>query len=279
MRITRGRGAAMLVLSSALWGTSFIVIKQVSPSMPASAICLARFAIGSLALLAFVRADKKTWRYGIELSVWLFAGYATQAVALRYTSVNRAAFITAMYVVITPMLAVIFGQKVRGLVWSSAVIALVGCGLLCAEGGGPNLGDIWSLATAITWAVYIYRMEAVARRFPALPLAVAQLIPIALFSGAWFAASPSPVTEFHWPLLIYLGLGCTAATTFLQAAAQQVVPAPQAAVIFTLDPVFAAIFAPLFLHESLGGRELIGAILIVFAAVICQLPAIPAKDA
>jgi drug/metabolite transporter (DMT)-like permease len=271
MRLTQTRGAMMLVVASALWGSSFVVIKQVSPSMPASAVCLARFAIAAIVLLAFLRTDTKTWRFGVELGIWLFAGYATQAVALRYTTVNRCAFITAMYVVLTPMLSAISGTKVRGIVWSAAILALVGCGLMCAQGGGPNAGDFWSLGTAITWAVYIYRMEHAAK-FAPIPLAVAQLVPITMFSGIWLVAAPGHITNFHWPLLLYLGLACTAATTLLQATAQQVVPVPQAAVIFSLDPVFAAIFGFIFLGEGMGLRELVGAVLIIGAAFLCQVP-------
>jgi drug/metabolite transporter (DMT)-like permease len=270
--LTQNRGALMLVLASALWGSSFVVIKQISSGMPAPAICMVRFSIAAIALLPFISLDRKTWRYGFELCTWLFAGYATQAVALRYTTVNRCAFITAMYVVLTPLLAAMLGHQVRVIVWAAAIIALAGCGLLCGDAGGINLGDLWSFCTAITLAVYIFRIEAVAARFRPLPLAVAQLVPIALFSSAWVGISPGHISHFHWPLLIYLGLAATAATTYLQAAAQQVVPAPQAAVIFSLDPVFAAIFGYLFLRERLSGRELIGAVMIIGAAVLCQVP-------
>ena len=275
--LSQNWGAAMLVLASALWGSSFVAIKQISSGMPASAICVARFTIAATVLLPFISLDRKTWRYGIELSIWLFAGYATQAVALRHTSVNRCAFITAMYVVLTPLLAATLGHRVRGIVWAAAIVALTGCGLLCGDGRGPNIGDVWSLGTAITWAVYIFRMEAVASQFKPLPLAIAQLGPMALLSGLWFGISPGHVTQPHWPLLIYLGLACTAATTWLQASGQRVVPSPQAAVIFSLDPVFAAIFGYIFLGEVLNVRELIGAIMIIAAAILCQLPSILEK--
>src|SRR5580658_1976457 len=137
-RLSPAGGAAILVLATALWGSSFVVIKQISPAMPASAICMARFAIAAVALFPFIRLDRKVWRYGIELSTWLFAGYATQAVALRFTTVNRCAFITATYVVFVPLLAAILGHRVRAIVWAAAVLALAGCGLMCGEGGGPN---------------------------------------------------------------------------------------------------------------------------------------------
>jgi drug/metabolite transporter (DMT)-like permease len=268
------RGAAILVLGTALWGSSFVVIKRISPELPAAAICAARFIIAGIALSPFIRFDRKTWRYGVELSIWLFAGFATQTIGLRFTTVNRSAFITAMSVIFVPMLAVIFGHKVRPIIWAAAIVALGGCGLLCGEGGGPNIGDLWTLATAIIFAVYIFRLQAVSAKCPALPLAVAQIIPVAFLSTTWFAASRQPLTGFHWPALIYLGLAATAATTWLQAVAQRVVPAPQAAVIFTLEPVFAAIFGYFMLGERLAIRGILGAALIIAAAIACQGPAI-----
>ena len=277
-RLSPAGGAAILALTTAFWGSSFVVIKQISAGMPASAICMARFVIAAIALSPFIRFDRKVWRYGIELSTWLFAGYATQAVALRYTTVNRCAFITATYVVFVPLLAAFFGHRVRGIVWAAAAIALGGCGLMCGEGGGPNIGDLWSLGTAITWSVYIFRIEAIAIRFQPLPLAISQLVPVALFSTGWFAASPAHVTALHWPALIYLGLAATAATTWLQAVAQQVVPSPQAAVIFTLEPVFAVFFGYLMLGERLAIRGIIGAAMIIAAATISQMPANPANE-
>src|SRR5271168_3168599 len=117
--LTSSRGAAILVLTTAFWGSSFVVIKKISPEVPAAFICLARFAIAAIALSPFVRFDRNLWRYGVEMSVWLFAGYATQAIALRYTTVNRCAFITAMYVVFVPLLAAVAGHRVRPVVWAA----------------------------------------------------------------------------------------------------------------------------------------------------------------
>jgi drug/metabolite transporter (DMT)-like permease len=273
-RLTPAGGAAILVLATALWGSSFVVIKQISSDISAAPICAARFIVAAIALSPFIRFDRNTWRYGVEMSIWLFAGFATQTIGLRYTTVNRSAFITAMNVIFVPMLAAIFGHRVRPMIWAAAIVALGGCGLLCGEGGGPNIGDLWTLATAITFAIYIFRLEAVSAKCPALPLAVAQIIPVAIASTTWFASSPQHLIAFHWPALIYLGVAATAATTWLQTIAQKVVPAPQAAVIFTLEPVFAAIFGYFMLRERLAIRGMIGAALIILAAIAGQGPAV-----
>jgi drug/metabolite transporter (DMT)-like permease len=271
-RLSPLSGAAILVLVTAFWGSSFVVIKQIIPGIPAAPINLARFAIAAIALLPFIRFQRQTWLCGLEMAIWLFAGFATQTIGLRYTTVNRCAFITAMNVIFVPILAALFGHRVRPIVWAAAITALVGCGLLCGDSHGPNIGDLWSLGTAITWAMYIFRLESIAAKFPPLPLAMAQIVPVAVFCGIWTAASRSPVTDFHWPSLIYLGLAATAASTWLQTVAQRVVPAPQAAVIFTLEPVFAAILGFIILGERLAFRGIIGASLIILAAVASQLP-------
>jgi drug/metabolite transporter (DMT)-like permease len=89
--------------------------------------------------------------------------------------------------------------------------------------------------------------------------------------GIWNTAPRTTITNFHWPSLIYLGLAGTAVPTWLQAAAQRVVPAPQAAVIFMLEPVFAAILGFIVLGERLALRGVVGALLIILAAVFSQL--------
>jgi drug/metabolite transporter (DMT)-like permease len=265
-------GAGFLLLAAAIWGSSVVVIQPMLRDVPAAWINTGRFVIAAVALSIFIRADRRIWRAGIELSIWLFAGFATQTIALRYTTVNRCAFITAMNVIFVPLIAAMFGRRIRPIIWGAAITSLVGCALLCRDGSGPNVGDLWTLGTAITWAMYILRLEAKAGDFPPLPLAIAQIIPVALFSGVWLAAHPMPVVHFHWGAMLFLGLAATAATTILQALGQRVVPAPQAAVIFTLEPVFTAVFAYLILHERLNITGGIGAGLIILAAFATQIP-------
>ncbi len=90
-----------------------------------------------------------------------------------------------MNVIFVPMISRLTGAKISKLVWTAAVIALIGCGLLCEDGQPPNIGDLWTLGTAITWAAYIVRIEHGAQRFSALSLAIAQIVPIMLLSLAW----------------------------------------------------------------------------------------------
>jgi drug/metabolite transporter (DMT)-like permease len=273
IRIAPRLAVVILIFTSAAWGSAFTVMKDLLPDVSAAGINLGRFAIASVALLPFARFEKKLWLAGSELGVWLFAGYASQTLGVHYTTINRCAFITAMNVVFVPIIASFFGQSARLLVWFAAVLALGGCGLLSWDNtGGPNAGDLWSLVTAVTFALYIVRMEAIARRFRPLPLAFAQVVPIALLSLIWFVFTPMPSTHFHLGALLYLGLVATAATTLLQALGQRAIPAPQAAVIFTLEPVFAVIFGYLILGEVPTPRGAMGAVMIIVAAILSQMP-------
>ena len=124
------------------------------------------------------------------------------------------------------MLAAIFGHRVRPIVWAAAIVALSGCGLLCGEGGGPNIGDLWSLGTAITWAIYIFRLESVSAKCPAAPAGGFAGDSRRPLQRRLVCGSPQPVIEFHLPALIYLGLAATAGTTWLQTVAQKVVALP-----------------------------------------------------
>jgi drug/metabolite transporter (DMT)-like permease len=247
-------------------------MKLVLPGAPAAAVNLGRFAIAAAALAPFARRDAKLWARGAELGTCLFAGYATQIVGLRLTSLDRSAFLTSLAVVFVPLLGAIAGRKVRKRVWIAAAAGVGGCALMCHDGGRPNVGDFWTLATAIFYAVYITRMETIAPQFAALPLASAQITTVMALSAVWFVPHISAARSLPWAGLLYLGLVCTAATTWLQAIAQKTVPATQTALLFTLEPVFAAGFGFVLLHETLGGRGLVGAALIVAAAVAACLP-------
>jgi drug/metabolite transporter (DMT)-like permease len=273
------RGSLVLILVTAFWGSSFVIIKLMLPGFPASMINIARFVVATIVLLPWARRDRRVWIIGAELAVWLFAGYASQSIGLRYTTVNRSAFITAMNVIFVPILSRAFGGRIRPLIWAAAITALAGCGLLSYDGAAPNIGDLWSLVTAITYAIYIVRIGTVAKQYDALPLALAQLVPVVLLNALWVGFDHPQFSHLPWAGVIYLGLAATAATTWLQAVGQQTVLAAQAAVIYTLEPVFAAIFGFMVLHESLGPRGFVGAALILLAAITSQIPAFVPSEA
>jgi drug/metabolite transporter (DMT)-like permease len=267
-------GLLYLNLATLFWGSTFVLVKDGLQTLGPGQINFVRFVIAMLVFLPFLfRRDARLWWAGLELGVMLFVAYLTQTVGLQYTTASRSAFITTLYVVALPMLLGLLGQRLGWPIWLAAGLAVAGVGLLSYDGSPPNPGDLWTLGTALAYALYIWRLELFARRFSTLPLTGIQMLTVALLSLVWMLWE-KPVwntADFPYFSLLYLGLVASALCIWLQALGQRRVPAPQAAVIFTLEPVYAAAFAYILLGERLGLQGLIGAGLIVAATLISQL--------
>src|SRR5699024_6079869 len=174
-------------------------------------------------------------------------------------------------VIFVPLLAMFAGHHIRAPVWVAALLAVLGVGLLTTGGAAiPNIGDAWTLLCAFTYAIYVIRLGKHAAHYPVLPLTVCQLLGVVLFSSAWIVADRPPLTDLPWGVLLYLGLATTALTTWLQTIGQRRVGAPEAAVIYSLEPVWAAVFAFLILSERLAPQQLTGAGLICVAVLASQ---------
>lgn len=272
-------GVTLLAVVAVLWGTTFVVIKGTVSSLDPSVIVLARFAIAALVFLPFFKRDRALLVAGLELGFWLWAGYASQAEGLQFTTASRSAFITAINVVLVPVFVGVLGRRVGIVAWISALVAFAGVGLLSFDGGSPNRGDVLTLVTAVTYAVYVLRLEVHARRFRARTIAAAQVAGVLPFALAWVAFDGAqaglrlPLDEpSAWMSVLYLGLIATALTTWLQTVGQQRVSAPEAAVIYSSEPMWAAAFAAFAFGERLGPRGWIGAAVIVLAVVVSQVP-------
>ncbi|MCS6867954.1 MAG: DMT family transporter [Thermus sp.] len=265
----RGYALGLLALNllTLLWGTTFVVVKGAVAEMPPSLLVFLRFLLASLFFLPWAfRLPRGVWGPGLELAFWLLLGYASQAVGLLYTSASRSAFITALNVVLVPLLLSLVGRRVPG-VWLAALLALLGVGLLSYDPRQPplNLGDLWTLLTALTYALYIVRLEVHAKAFPALPLTAVQVFGTAFLALPWTLAEGVRLEGVPWGAVLYLGVMATALTTWLQTWGQRYVPAPQAAILYTLEPVWATLFAFLLLGERLGLSGLLGASLVLLA--------------
>lgn len=267
-------GLLYLNLATLFWGSTFVLVKDGLQTLGPGQINFVRFAIAMLVFVPFLfRRDLRLWRAGLELGAVLFVAYLTQTIGLQYTTASRSAFITTLYVVALPMLLGILGHRLGWPIWLAAGLAVGGVGLLSYDGSPPNLGDAWTLGTALSYALYIWRLERFAQHFPALPLTGIQMLTVTLLSLFWMLwEGPSWNAEgFPYLSLLYLGLVASALCIWLQALGQRLVSAPQAAVIFTLEPVYAAAFAYVLLGERLGWQGTLGAALIIAATLISQL--------
>ncbi len=262
------RGVALLTVTTFLWGTTFVVTKNAIGHFHASELVLGRFLIAAILFAPFLRLGKKLWLAAIELGLSLWLGFAMQTIGLRYTTVDRSAFITCLHVIFVPVFVGLMGRRVRWIVWLASLIALGGVYLLSHDGSPPNRGDLWTLACAIVWAVYIARLENFTAVLPSKPLTAAHLFIVALLSAGWTLFTGISHNPIPWHAIIYLGLFATAATTWFQTLGQKWVSAPQAAVLYTIEPLWAALFGWIFLREKLGIPGLIGGGMILAAAML-----------
>lgn len=282
-------GILLLVLVTCIWGSTFAIVKTLGEHLAAPTLIGWRFLLGTaftLPLLAFWRGkptpaagpprslDRRSLiRDGFVVGLWLVAGYATQTVALQTTSANRAAFITALSVVLVPLYQALVARKPpSAALWLATGLALCGLALLSWEGGTLVAGDLWALACAVCYAAFILTMERCAPAHPPLPFTLWQLFFVTLLAWLWAAFTghlglPQPS---DWPKLLYLGLAATTITTLLQTVGQRWVSAAEASIIYSLEPVTASIFSYFLIHEVVGVRGWLGGLMVVGATMLSQ---------
>jgi drug/metabolite transporter (DMT)-like permease len=267
-----------LVLVTLIWGSTFVVIKDRLGAMPPSILVALRFSIGALLLLP-AGVDRGSLRAGIPLGVIMFVGFGTQTIGLGITGAARAAFITGLSAVMVPWVASrLLGERVPRGVWAASALAVAGLGMLCFDLTPPNRGDAWVLACAVAWTVYILALERPARRLArgvrgALRLTSVQVATVAVLGWLWSLPSLpvlSTLDGTSWLAMAYLGVVATAVTTLLQVLGQRVLSSPQTAIVFTLEPVWAALFAWILLGEVLGLQGWIGGLLVLAGMVLAQ---------
>lgn len=276
----RARGALALVLTTLVWGSTFPLTKDALRDLSPAVLVGARFLVAALAFAPFLRGGRALWRDAVPLGAVLFLSFLTQVVGLQTTSSNRAAFVTGLNVVLVPLLGPLLGRRVPRAAWPAALAALAGVAVMSWEGGALVAGDLWVLGCALAYAAYILMLERAAPRHDPLALSAAQLAVVAGLGLAWAAPEllAGGVPAALGPsaaAVAYLGLAATALATLAQAWAQRRVPAVQTALVYALEPVFAAAFALALLGESLGPRGLVGAALVVAATVWGQRASAP----
>ena len=264
-----------LIFITLVWGTTFVVVKDALETVPVSLLLALRFGM-SLLLLIWVRIPKKSLLPGFTLGLITFAGFSTQTLGLDTTTASKAAFITGLSVILTPLLSALwFKNRVPTKAFIAAFVALAGLGLMTLTSTqGIVAGDLWVLGTAFCYATYIIYLGEVARQHRAITLSAAQLWPMTLL--AWLWALPHVGTLGAIPLttygaIFYLAAIATVLVSVLQVRAQRLVPAYLAALIFVLEPVFAAIFAYFMRGEVLGALGWLGGGLIVAAMLISEV--------
>ncbi|BFO53582.1 MULTISPECIES: DMT family transporter [Comamonadaceae] len=282
------QGLLALLLVTMVWGTTFPAMKMLSAHLDALQIIWMRFAIALAVLSPMWRGMRRAeLGWGLLLGGLLFLAFWLQIEGLARTSSNRNAFVTGLNVLVVPLLAMaVLGRRYGWTLWAACGMALAGMGLMFHENEPWNLGDTLTLASTVFYAIYILALEECARRTAAAPLRatrMAAMQALVMFGAATVlvgvrhdghATSMAQIAQLPgdaWAAVAYLGVVASVLVVTLQAWGQQRVDAMRSAIVFGLEPVFAALTAWVLIGERLGWAGVCGAALIVGALIVSQL--------
>lgn len=237
-----------------------------------------RFLAGALVLglLMRPRIDRPCFKAGVACGLLLSIGTLTQTKALSLTSASNAGFITGLAMVVVPLgQAAIAHTWPRLTVWASMAMALSGLAILTWHTPFTlNVGDAWAVACAIAFGFHLLALGRFAPQADPVALTVVQLAVTGLLGGLAALALGVPFTVpvgvTVWQSLTFTAFICTALCFFLMTFAQRHIPPQTVALIFLLEPVFAALASAWLLHEPLSWRSLVGGGLIVGAMAVAE---------
>ncbi len=221
-------------------------------------------------------ADPALWRSGVICGLALFAASSLQQIGLVYTDAGKAGFLTAMYIVFVPFLGLFLGQKPGRNALLSLIPAIVGLYLLsCTSVIGINKGDVLLLLCAVAFSVQILLIDRHCAGLDGLKLNCIQALVAAVLSVPWALLTETVDASriaSCWLPLGYAGVLSMGVAYTLQIVGQKRVAPSAAALLMSLESVFAALFGWLLLHETMTRAELLGCVLVFAAVVISQLP-------
>jgi drug/metabolite transporter (DMT)-like permease len=280
--MTRAQANLVLLLAGAMWGMGFVAQSTAMQAIGPLLFIGLRFVVATVAMMPFAIREGRRAAHPVRKSEWLafamiglllFAGMTAQQIGLLTTSVTNSGFLTGLYVVMVPFIAVLlFRQWPHPLVWPAALVALAGIWLLSGGSiGAFTVGDWLTILCALIWALQVIYTGryAVASGRP-VTLAVTQFAVcgvVALLFALFIEPIGWTAIRAAMPEILYAGVIAGGAAFTLQAVGQRYTTAPQAAIFLSTEAVFAALFGAIFLGERLPFEALAGCGLI-FAAIL-----------
>jgi drug/metabolite transporter (DMT)-like permease len=289
----RLRAELALAFCTFLWGSTFVVVKNSLEQSSVFVFLAVRFSLAGLCMAVFrprvLRVLQREEIFaGVRLGFFMFGGYAFQTAGLQYTTASNSGFITGSSVVLVPLiLALFWGKRVTLWVYLGTIAAASGLYFLTVPASGIahlNRGDVLTLFAAASYAVHIILVGEYTREHSAAALSVLQVVACA--GMAWLTALGAhsirwQAMRFEASAALWIGLAvcailATALAFSLQLWAQQYTTPSHAAILFTLEPVFAVATSYVVLHERLGLRSVFGAALVLAGILAAELLGPPA---
>lgn len=281
-------GVIALSGATVIWGSAFIAqsvgMDKIGPFTFQAVRCFLAVVFLFPASALFSRgkpfwkswADPALWRSGIICGLALFAASSLQQIGLVYTDAGKAGFLTAMYIVFVPFLGLFLGQKPGRNALLSLIPAIVGLYLLsCTSVSGINKGDVLLLLCAVAFSVQILLIDRHCAGLDGLKLNCIQALVVAVLSvpcALLTETVDASLIASCWLPLGYAGVLSMGVAYTLQIVGQKRVAPSAAALLMSLESVFAALFGWLLLHETMTRAEELGCVLVFAAVVISQLP-------
>ena len=265
-----------LVLVTAVWGVTFVQVKDAVAIYPILPFLALRFGIASLTLVPALPRIRRLGRRGVAAATFagalLGAGYVLQTLGLERTSVSSAGFVTGMYVVLTPLIALaLFRLHVGRAAWVGVALATIGLAILAGVHGGSAVGDLLVLGAAAVYSVQIVLMESYAPRYD--PFAFTLVEMLVSFGGLALVAIPTATVPHGWTVwgaLLVTGVFASALGFLVQTWAQRQTSATRTALVFTLEPVWAALFGYTLAGDRLGALGWGGCAVIMSGIVLAE---------
>ena len=281
-------GVIALLGATVIWGSAFIAqsvgMDKIGPFTFQAVRCFLAvvFLFPASALFSKGKpfwkswADPALWRSGVICGLALFAASSLQQIGLVYTDAGKAGFLTAMYIVFVPFLGLFVGQRPGRNALLSLIPAIVGLYLLsCTSVSGINKGDVLLLLCAVAFSVQILLIDRHCAGLDGLKLNCIQALVVAVLSVPWALLTETVDASriaSCWLPLGYAGVLSMGVAYTLQIVGQKRVAPSAAALLMSLESVFAALFGWLLLHETMTRAEELGCVLVFAAVVISQLP-------
>ncbi len=270
-----------LLMVTLIWGLTFVTVKNAIEHLAPYSFNFFRFSLATAFMLVISwhrrhLLSKELLVKGAILGIFLFAGYSFQTIGLMYTSASNAGFITGLAVVLVPLITALISKQLPSLFVALGVTsATIGLGLLSiGDQFTFNPGDLLVLCCALSFALHIIFVGRYTSSYETCWLVTVQIATVAFLSGAFAFVTepkPAPFTGDIWMALFITAIPATCLAFLIQNYMQRFTTPTRTAIIFSMEPVFAAFFAVLLLQEILTSRAWWGGTLVVAGMLLSEL--------